>query len=144
MRERRRLWLDLDNADYIREKLSISDCRIVARVDRQLVTEDGTVVLDDKRYFITSLDPEKVTALDILRHIRNHWRIENCLHFRKDRWWDEDRHHTRRPGLSAMMAAINNAAISIHKILSDTGIPLRAAADHVQWKPNQGIQMLAN
>jgi predicted transposase YbfD/YdcC len=135
--------VDLANADYIREQLSIPDCKIVVRVDRQLITEGGKVVLDDKRYFITSLDPDKVTALDLLRHVRNHWRIENCLHFRKDRWWDEDRHHTRRPGLSAMMAAINNAAISIHNILSDPEIPLRAAADYVQWSPKGGIDMLA-
>jgi len=143
LRERRCLWLDLENADYIREQLSIPDCKIVVRVDRQLTTIDGDVILDDKRYFITSLDPDNVTAIDILRHIRNHWRIENCLHFRKDRWWDEDRHHTRRPGLSAMMAAINNAAISIHKIISDPHIPTRAAADYVQWAPENGIEMLA-
>lgn len=136
--------MDLENADYVRETLDITDCKILVRVDRQLINADGTIVLDDKRYFITSLDPGKVTALDILRHVRNHWRIENCLHFRKDRWWDEDRHHTRRPGLSAMMAAINNAAISIHKVLSDKTIPLRAAADYVLWGPAGGIKMLAN
>ncbi len=143
MRELRRLWLDLDNADYIREVLAIPDCKIVVRVDRQLITDDGQVVLNDKRYFITSLDPDAVTAQDILRHVRNHWRIENCLHFTKDRWWDEDRHHTRRPGLSVIMAAINNAAISIHRILSRDSIPLRAAADYVQWLPKIGIKMLA-
>ena len=65
------------------------------------------------------------------------------LHFTKDRWWDEDRHHTRRPGLSALMAAINNAAISIHRILSNPDIPLRASADYVQWLPEIGINMLA-
>ena len=113
------------------------------RVDRQLATSDGKVVLDDTRYFITSLDPDRVSAADILRHVRNHWRIENCLHFTKDRWWDEDRHHTRRPGLSALMAAINNAAISIHRILSNPDIPLRASADYVQWLLEIGINMLA-
>ena len=143
MRELRRLWLDLDNADYIRETLNLPDCKIVVRVDPQLITDDGTVVLDDRRYFITSLDPDRVYASDILRHVRDHWRIENCLHFTKDRWWDEDRHHTRRPGLSALMAAINNAAISIHRILSNPDIPLRAAADYVQWLPKIGIEMLA-
>lgn len=135
--------MDLDNADYIRETLNLPGCKIVVRVDRQLITDDGTVVLDDTRYFITSLDPDLVRASDILRYVRDHWRIENCLHFTKDRWWDEDRHHTRRPGLSALMAAINNAAISIHRILSNPDMPLRAAADYVQWLPKIGIDMLA-
>ena len=135
--------MDLENADYIRETLGIPGCQIAVRVDRQLITDDGKIVLDDKRYFITSLNPDKVCAVDLLRHVRSHWKIENCLHFCKDRWWDEDRHHTRRPGLSAMMAAINNAAISIHRILSDPNISLRASADYVQWGAHLGIGMLA-
>jgi len=81
-------------------------------VDRELRADDGEIVLHDTRYYVCSLDPEQVTAADLLRHVRQHWRIENSLHFLKDRWWDEDRHHTRRPGLSACMAAINNAALS--------------------------------
>ena len=137
------MWLNLEDADYLREKLELADCQIAVRVDRQLTAADGTVVLSDTRYFITSLDPDKVSAHTILRHIRQHWRVENCLHFTKDRWWDEDRHHTRRPGLSAIMAAINNAAISIHRLKSAGDIPLRAAADYVQWKPLNGITMLA-
>ena len=45
--ERRRLWLNLDNADDIREILDVPDCQIVLRIDRQLTAEDGTVVLHD-------------------------------------------------------------------------------------------------
>ena len=141
--ERRRLWLNLDNADDIREILDAPDCQIVLRIDRQLTAEDGTVVLHDTRYFISSLDPNTVSAGGLLRHVREHWRIENGLQFTKDRWWDEDRHHIRRPGLSAIMAAINNAALSIHRLKSDPEMPLRAAADYVQWLPEVGINMLA-
>jgi len=139
LHERRRLWRDLGNADYVRETLAIPDCKIVVCIDRQLTTDDGNAVLSDRRYFVTSLDPETVIAHDIIKHVRNHWRIENCLDFTKDRWWDEDRHHTRRPGLSA----INNAALFIHRIKSDDSIPLRASADYVQWLPDIGIKMLA-
>jgi hypothetical protein len=68
--------------------------------------------------------------------------MENSLHLIKDRWWDEDRHHTRRPGLSACMAAINNAALSIHRLKSDPNIPVRAAADYIAWDPNIGLTLL--
>jgi hypothetical protein len=68
--------------------------------------------------------------------------IENSLHFLKDRWWDEDSHHTRRPGLSACMAAIHNAALSIHRLRSDPDLPVRAAADFIAWRPAIGIQPL--
>ena len=95
--EIRQLWVDLDNADYIRESLDLPGCRLALRVDRIVRAPDGTVLSHDVRYFISSLDPDRVTAAELLQHVRHHWRLENGLHFLKDRWWDEDRHHTRGP-----------------------------------------------
>jgi predicted transposase YbfD/YdcC len=112
------------------------------RVDREVRTPDGEVLSHDVRYFVSSLDPDSVTAADLLRYVRDHWRLENGLHFLKDRWWDEDRHHTRRPGLSACLAAINNAALSIHRLRSDPKLPVRAAADYIAWNPDLGLQLL--
>ena len=42
-------------------------------------------------------------------------------------------------GFLSFMAAINNAAISIHRILSNPDIPLRAAVDHIPWRPGDRI-----
>lgn len=134
--------MDLENAKYICETLGLTDSKIALRVDRELKTDTGEIVLHDVRYFLCSLDPNNVVATDLLRYVRQHWRIENCLHFLKDRWWDEDRHHTRRPGLSALMAAINNAAISIHRIFEKENLPIRAAADYIAWKPAIGLELL--
>jgi predicted transposase YbfD/YdcC len=136
------VWVDLDNAEYIRETLGLPGCRIALRVDRELRSADGQVMMHDVRYFVSSLDPDQVNAADLLRYVRQHWRIENSLHFLKDRWWDEDRHHTRRPGLSACMAAINNAALTIHRLRSDPNLPVRAAADHIAWNPARGLELL--
>jgi len=111
-------------------------------VDREVRAPHGEVLSREVRYFVSSLDPECVTAADLLRYVRDHWRLENGLHFLKDRWWDEDRHHTRRPGLSACLAAINNAALSIHRLRSDTQLPVRAAADYIARNPAIGISML--
>ena len=122
--------------------MDLPGCRLALRVDRIVRNAEGTVLTHDVRYFISSLDPNHVTAAKLLQHVRQHWRLENGLHFLKDRWWDEDRHHTRRPGLSACLAAINNAAISIHRLQSDQAIPLRAAADHIAWNPALGLAML--
>jgi len=138
----RRIWIDLDNADWIRDSLDMPGCRIVLRVDRQIRTTAGEEISRDVRYFVSSLDPDQVTAADLLRFVRGHWSIENCLHFVKDRWWDEDRHHTRRPGLSACLAAINNAALTIHRLCGDAKIPVRAAADRIAWQPELGLELL--
>jgi predicted transposase YbfD/YdcC len=83
------------------------------------------VLTHDVRYFISSLDPDRVIGAELLQHVRQHWRVENGLHLVKDRWWDEDRRHTQRRGLSACLAALNNAALSIHRLRSDSTIPLR-------------------
>jgi predicted transposase YbfD/YdcC len=111
-------------------------------VDRIVRDREGTVLTHVVRYFISSLDPGRVTSAELLQHIRHHWRLENGLHFLKDRWWDEDRHHTRRPGLAASLAAINNAAVSIYRLRSDPRFPLRAAADHIAWNPALGLALL--
>jgi hypothetical protein len=112
------------------------------RVDRIVHSSAGVVLTHDVRYFIGSLDPDRVTAMELLQHVRQHWRVENGLHFLKDRWWDEDRHHTRRPGLSACLAALNNAALSIHRLCSNGSQPIRAAADHIAWNPARGLAIL--
>ncbi len=119
-------------------------CRIALRVDREVRSPNGELVSHDVRYFITSLDPERVTAADLLRYVRGHWQIENNLHFIKDRWWDEDRHHTRRPGLAGCLAAINNAALSVLKLRTDPNHPIRAAADDIAWNPALGLELMNN
>jgi hypothetical protein len=119
------------------------DCQIALRVDREVRAPSGEIISQDIRYFITSMDPSSVTAADLLSYVRKHWRLES-LHFVKDRWWDEDRHHTRRPGLSALLAAMNNAAISIHRLRSDPDVPLRASADYIAWNPAIGLELIEN
>ncbi len=119
-------------------------CRIALRVDREVRSADDELISHDTRYFITNLDPDQVTADELLRYVRGHWQIENNLHFIKDRWWDEDRHHTRRPGLANCLTAINNAALSVLKLRSDPNQPIRAAADDIAWKPALGLEVMNN
>ena len=45
---------------------------------------DGVLLLQESRYFITSLDPGMVTPAELHAYIRGHWQVENCLHFIKD------------------------------------------------------------
>jgi hypothetical protein len=103
---------------------------------------DGTLLFQDSRYFVTSISPEAVTAAALHRAVRGHWQIENCLHFVKDRWWDEDRHYTKRPGLAEVFAALTNAALSLLQLIHPPTKPLRAAAELVQWRPQTALDQL--
>jgi hypothetical protein len=102
----------------------------------------GQVLLDDSRYFATSLDPGCVTASALQSYVRDHWQVENCLHFVKDRWWDEDRHYTKRPGLAEVFAALTNAALSVLRLIHIAGQPLRATAERNQWRPGSLLRRL--
>ena len=137
------MWLSLDDADYIRERLAFPSCRIALRVDRDVLAADGSVQMHDSRYFITSLAPEVVTAAELLAYVRAHWQIENSHFFLKDRWWDEDRHHTRRPGLGECLANLNSLALTVLRCsYPDDRHPLRARADSIKWQPALGLQLL--
>ena len=118
------------------------------RVDREVMDADGKVLTHDSRYFVSSLNPDRVRADQLLAAVRGHWQIENCLFFVKDRWWDEDRHWTRRPGLSDWFAQLTSAATTALRL--DFGAvdpdhadePLRAKADRVNWNPLKGLRLM--
>lgn len=93
---------------------------------------------------MTSLDPDDVTADELLSTVRNHWQIENCQFFLKDRWWDEDRHWTRRPGVSHWLAYLTTAATTALRIYCNPREPLRAQADRIRCFPRRGLEMLKN
>jgi predicted transposase YbfD/YdcC len=112
------------------------------RVDRDVIADDGQVLSSDTRYFLTSLDPGQVTAAELLAAVRAHWQIENSLFFIKDRWWDEDRHWTRRPGVAEWLTKLTSAALTVLRAWGPAKLPIRARADSIQWKPGLGLELL--
>jgi len=138
----RSLWCNFEDATYIREELEIPDCQIAVRVDYATRDADGHLENVDSRYYISSLNPDHTMPDDLLDNIRRHWEVENSLHFTKDRWWDEDRHHTRRPGLADRFASLTNAALSVLRFLRKPDQPLRATADLIQWSPQDALTRL--
>jgi len=130
----------LDDAKWLQESLGLHGCEIAIRLDFIRRSFTGEILFRERRYFVTSLAPSSVTVRDLLRLIRGHWQVENCLHFVKDRWWDEDRHWTSRPGLGAVFAALTNAAISVLRLLPEAQPILRARAERIQWNPTATIK----
>jgi hypothetical protein len=80
-----------------------------------------------------------------LKYVRGHWQVENSLHFVNDRWWDEDRHWNRRPGLAPRLASLTNVALTLLRLTSpkDTR-PLRARADELCWHPLHALKLIGD
>jgi predicted transposase YbfD/YdcC len=62
---------------------------------------------------ITSLSPQQASAADLLRLTRQHWTIENRLHWVKDVTLDEDRCQLRKGCPHQLMAFLRDLSISI-------------------------------
>lgn len=64
-------------------------------------------------YGITSLARQRAPAADLLKLWREHWHIENKLHYVRDVSFDEDRSQVRTQRIPQVMATLRNVAISL-------------------------------
>lgn len=68
------------------------------------------------RYAVTSLSRREADAAKLLQLWRNHWGIENRLHWVRDTLWQEDRCRIKNPIGGHNMAAFRNAAINLLRL----------------------------
>ena len=64
-------------------------------------------------YGITSLSSKLADAEALLKYLRNHWRIENELHYVRDVTLGEDACRVRSGDAPQVLAAIRNAVIHL-------------------------------
>ena len=62
---------------------------------------------------ITSLTARQASPPQLLTHSRDHWRIENGLHHRRDTTYGEDASLVRTGSAPRLLAAMNNLVISV-------------------------------
>ena len=78
--------------------------------------------------------------MKLLQLIRDHWQVENCLHWHKDRWWDEDRHYLKSSAV--VFIALTNFALSLLRLSLPSGLSLRHAAEDVHFNPKNTLLTL--
>ncbi len=139
----RRIWCDTAAADYAGAALSFPGLRMLARVDCETRPRAGGATTET-RYFACSLDTGRVTPARLLGLVRGHGQVENCLHYEKDRWWDEDRHVCRRPGLAAGFTTLLTAALTAPRATGRDAAEgsMRGAADALCWDAGRAISLL--
>lgn len=91
-------------------------------------------------YAVTDLGWQQIRADQLADAIRQHWHVENKLHWIRDVTFAEDLSQIRTEHGPANMAALRNLALSRHRIAGATNIA--AACRHVGRHPNRVLPLL--
>ena len=86
----------------------------VCRLQRR--TRRGGKTLREVEYAITSLSSQRGDAASLLTMWREHWGIENRVHWIRDTVWQEDRCRVKHPRGAHNLAAFRNAAINLLRL----------------------------
>lgn len=73
-------------------------------------------------YALCSVAFEQASAKLIAAWLRNHWGIENAIHWVRDVTYDEDRSTVRTGNAPQVMATLRNASINLHRLQGATNI----------------------
>ncbi len=88
----------------------------VLELRRRVTNKRTSKTRSEVVYGITSLSPERASAAQLLRLWREHWHVENKLHWVRDVTFDEDRSQVRAGHAPQVMAALRNVAISVLRL----------------------------
>jgi predicted transposase YbfD/YdcC len=91
-------------------------------------------------YGITSLPPAQADAARLLTLIRDHGRIENCLHDVRDVTLGEDACRVRSGSAPQVLAALRNAVVHLLTAVSADSRP--AATERLQARPAEALQLI--
>lgn len=106
---RKCLQLEIAN-DWLSDKEKWSSIKTVVRVDAE--RHIGEKVTSESRYYISS---HQLNAKRLNHIIRNHWAVENTLHWTLDMTFREDESRIRRGNAAEVMNAFRKLALNIVK-----------------------------
>jgi hypothetical protein len=96
----------------------------VAQVFRltRTVIEDGKT-RSEVVYGITSLSPARACPARLLQLVRDHWAIENRLHWRRDVTLREDHCQVRKGDAPRVLAVLNSFLLAVLDFLGVSNVP---------------------
>ena len=87
--------------------------RQALRVERERIVVKTGETSREVAFCLTSLGAGEAGPEELLNLVRNHWQVENRVHYVRDFSYDEDRCRASVRNLPRNLAALSNAAISI-------------------------------
>lgn len=100
----------------------------------------GKEMRSETVYGVTSLPPGKANPARLLNLNRNHWSIENKVHWVRDVTFDEDRSRVRKHAGPQVMATLRNLAISLLRMAGADNIAhgLRSCS----WNKSRALRLI--
>jgi predicted transposase YbfD/YdcC len=104
----------------------------VFQLERRVSDKKTGVTMREVRFGVTSLSVEQADAARLLKLVREHWRIENQLHWVRDVTFAEDRSRVRSGHAPQVLASLRNVALSLLRMAGCRNIAagLRRLAGH--------------
>ena len=116
--ERRTLWASTELTGFVNwPGMAQAVC-----VERRVTDKTRGETHTQMAYAITSLAPTAATPVQLLTLWREHWHIENKLHWVRDVTFDEDRSTVQAGDIPQVMATLRSTAISLARLHGATNI----------------------
>jgi hypothetical protein len=112
----------------------------VIRLDKE-VRRKGKVLFEETRYFMSSLDPDEVSAEQFQELILRHWEVEKCVHLQKDSDFGEDK-PVVRSGWGEAWTVLTNIAVSWTQLLHRGERTLREVRKKCADNPKKAAKRL--
>lgn len=103
----------------------------ICRIER--IREFKTYCTRQVIYAITSLPKEKLAPATLLQLARDHWQIENSLHYVRDVTFSEDASRVRTGSAPQVMAELRNTALNLIRQTGQKPRPAREAYAERKW-----------
>ena len=136
--ETRRCWMTTD-VGWLPDRKAWANLGSFACVEstRQVNGERST----DRRYYISSI--EKCGASRMLKRVRNHWSVENQLHWRLDVAFDEDRRRLRTGNAAENFSRLSRIALNLLKSESSKKAGIKSKRLCCGWDHDYLLKVLA-
>ena len=114
----------------------------IIRITRERVTIATGERSREVVYAICSLPFEQAGPSMIAAWLRDHWSIENAVHWVRDVTFDEDRSTVRTATAPRVMASLRNTAINLHRLRGSDNIAESCRV--TAFSPDRGLHLLIN
>ena len=127
-------------AEVVCKRFDVPGFRAVIRLDIE-TSQPGKEPSLETHYYMSSLDPDKVSAAEFQELIQGHWEVENCLHWQKDRYFREDK-HVCGSSWGKAWTILTNMALSLSKLLHRGERTLKEVREHCAANPKATAKRL--